>query len=316
MFLRVTRTPRQTWHLDNTDTQINGHRESITSVNPSTGLALLGLPPVLVPRYRGGVAPHRTLTPAIMNPMLLRSLTFNDRERKPDSWSENHCDCIVLTPNHCILRGPNGPKPEDMLNNFQDYWSLLDTYLTNPPCRQAWIAYMALRLPPRISRSRFSGLLEVETGITMRHVLNAPSVVRGVAEYQRLVRTDWQPWASHRSDANVRELPAEVHDNVILEEVLESLHAEDGELIDLHGNLCCAFLDTIIPTDRMRAGVVPYAENVATPDVEAGGESKDLGDEGRASSSDEEIEDLSGYEGWASSSDEEMEGSSAEEGMD
>jgi hypothetical protein len=88
-----------------------------------------------------------------------------------------------------------------------------------------------------------------------------------------------------------RELPTEVHDNVILNDVLESLHGEDGEPVDLYGHLRCDSLDTIIPTDRMRAGVVPYAEDVVVPDEEADDQWLSSGDEGWASDSDEDMED-------------------------
>ena len=292
MFLRVTRAPRQTWHLDNPDTKINGHGEGITSVDPAAGLALLRLPPVPVPQIRHYVTPHGTLTPAIMNTMLLRSLIFNDRERNPDTLNRNESDYIMLIPDFNILRGHNGPKLKNMLRNFWRDWSLLDTYLTNPPCRQAWITYRAKSFPSRISQIHFTGLLEVETGITMGHVLNAPSFVRGVVEFQRMVMAHWEPGTSRCIDeGGGRDLPVEVHDKVILNEVLASLYGEDGEPFELYGDLRCAFLDTIIPTDRMRAGVAPYAGNVTAPDVEASDQSMDKGDEGWASSSDEEMED-------------------------
>ena len=73
---------------------------------------------------------------------------------------------------------------------------------------------------------------------------------------------------------NERVLPTEVHDNVILNEVLQVFYGEDGEPVDLYGQFRCDFLDTIIPTDRMRAGVAPYAENVVASDEdeEAGGQ--------------------------------------------
>ena len=107
-----------------------------------------------------------------------------------------------------------------------------------------------------------------------------------------MVLAHWQPGTSWSIDeGGGRELPAEVHDNVILNEVLASLYGEDGEPFELYGDLRCAFLDTIIPTDRMRAGVAPYAGNVTAPDVEASDQSMDKGDEGWASSSDEEMED-------------------------
>ena len=298
MFLRVTRAPRQTWHLDNPDTKINGHGEGITSVDPAAGLALLRLPPVPVPQIRHYVAPHRILTPAIMNPMLLRSLIFNDRERNPDTLNRNESDYIMLTPDGNILRGLNGPRLRNILCNPQPGWSLLNTYLTNPPCRQAWTTYRAQSFPSRISQVHFTGLLEVETGITMGHVLNAPSFVRGVVEFQRMVLAHWQPGTSRSIDeGGGRELPAEVHDNVILNEVLASLYGENGEPFELYGDLRCAFLDVIIPTDKMRAGVAPYAGNVVTPDVEAGSQSTSSGDEGWATSSDEEMEDYLSEEG-------------------
>ena len=287
MFLRVTGALRQLWQLDNLDATINGHGEGTTSIDPAAGLALLSLPSVPAHCVEHYLASHRILTPAIMNPMILRSLIFNDRERNPDRWNRNESDYIMLMPEFHILREPNGPKLQNILCNFKQDWSLLDTYLTNPPCRQAWIEYRALRVPSRISRIEFSGLLEVETVITMGHVLNAPCFVRGVAEFQRLVPTQWQPYVEGRVP------PAEVHSNVTLNEVLESFYGEDGEPVDLYGHLRCAFLDTIIPTDKMRVGVAPYAEDVMAPDVEAGDQSVDSGDKGWASDEDEEMEDLS-----------------------
>ena len=255
MFLRVTGAPRQTWQIANLDTEINGHGEGITSVDPAAGLALLQIPRVHVPQVQHFVKPHLTLTPAIMNGLLLRSLVFNDRERNPDTSSRNRCDYIMLMPEFCILCGSRCPKRKNILSDFKQDWSLLNTYLTNPPCRQVWITYTALRFPSKIYRIEFNGLLEVETGITMGHVLNAPYSVRGVVEFQRLVGTE----------ENERELPTEVYDNVILGEVLESLYGEDGEPVDLYGHFRCDFLDTIIPTDRMWAGVAPYRETDGEP---------------------------------------------------
>jgi hypothetical protein len=290
MFLRLSRAPRQTWQLEGLDTKINGHGEGITSVDPAAGAALLKLPRVHVPQVQHSVKPHLTLTPAYMMPVLLRSLVFNDRERNPNTMSRNRSDYIMLIPDLCILCG--SIKGKNILRDFKQDWSLLDTYLTDPPCRQAWITYRALRVPSRISRIEFSGLLEVETDITKGHVLNAPYTVRGVAEFERVVLTEWRPWTSQCiHSVEGRELPTEVHDNVILNEVLESLHGEDGEPVDLYGHLRCDFLDTIIPTDRMRAGVVPYAENVVVSDEEAGGQWLSSGDEGWASDSDEDMED-------------------------
>jgi hypothetical protein len=264
MFLRRTGATRQTWQIANLDTEINGHGEGITSVDPAAGLALLKLPRVHVPHVQHFVKPHLTPTPAIMNGLLLRSLVYNDRERNPNTSSPNKCDYIMLMPEFCILCGPKCPKIKNILSDFKQDWSLLNTYLTKPPCRQAWITYTALRFPSRIHRIDFNGLLEVETGITMGHALNAPYSVRGDVEFQRLVGTG----------ENERELPTEVHDNVILNEVLQALYGEDGEPVDLYGRFRCDFLDTIIPTDRMRAGVAPYAENVMASDEDekAGGQ--------------------------------------------
>ena len=304
MFLRPTQTPRQTWQLENLDSQINGHGEGITSVDPAAGAVLLKLPRGYVSQVQHSVKPHLTLTLAIMNPMLLRSLVFNNRERNPNTWRPNECDYIMLRPGNYILCGSSSSKIKNILRDFKQHWSLLDTYLTDPPCRQAWIEYRALRVPSRISRIEFSGLLEVETGITKGHVLNAPYTVRGAAQFTRLVLAEWQPRTSQCiHSVNGRELPMKFHSNVTLNEVLESLHGEDGEPVDLYGDLRCSFLDTIIPTDRMRAGVVPYAEDVVVSDEEAGGQWLSSGDEGWASNSDEDMED----EGWASDSDEDME---------
>lgn len=260
MFLRRTGAPRQTWQIANLDTKIDGHGQGITSVDPAARVALLKFPRVHVPHVQHFVKPHLTLTPAIMNGLLLRSPAFNDRERNLDTLSRNKCDYIMLMPEFCILCGPKCLKRKNILSDFKQDWSLLNTYLTNPPCRRAWITYTALRFPSKIYRIDLNGLLEVETGITMGHVLNAPYSVRGVVEFQRLVGTE----------ENERELPAEVYDNVILGEVLESLYGEDGEPVDLYGHFRCDFLDTIIPTERMLAGVAPYVETDGEPKYSRG----------------------------------------------
>ena len=107
-----------------------------------------------------------------------------------------------------------------------------------------------------------------------------------------MVMAHWEPGTSRCIDeGGGRDLPVEVHDKVILNEVLASLYGEDGEPFELYGDLRCAFLDTIIPADRMRAGVAPYTGNAVAPDVEAGNQSMNSGDEGCASSLDEEMED-------------------------
>jgi hypothetical protein len=98
MFLRRTGAPQQTWQIANLDTKVNGHGQGITSVDPAAGVALLKLPRVHVPHVQRFVKPHLTLTPAIMNGLLLRSLVFNDRDRNPDTLSRNKCDYIMLMP--------------------------------------------------------------------------------------------------------------------------------------------------------------------------------------------------------------------------
>jgi hypothetical protein len=232
-----------------------------------------------------------------MNPMLLSSLVFNYRERNPDTWYRNESDYIMRMPGSSILRGPSDGKCKNILRDFQQHWSLLKTYLTHPPCCQAWITYRALRVPSRVSQIHFSGLLQIPTGITMGRVLNAPSFVRGIAEVQRLVPEEGQPRTS-QCTYSVRgtELEPEVHSDVIMNEILESLHAEDGEPVVLFGHFRCNFLDVIVARDRMRAGVAPYAENAMEPEIEAGGQSTNSGDEGWATDSewdsDEELDDL------------------------
>lgn len=68
-------------------------------------------------------------------------------------------------------------------------------------------------------------------------------------------------------------------------EFLDFLNVDDEEdRVELYGELRCEFLDTIIPTDRMRAGVAPY--------VETGGEPKYPPDENwKADDSEEEADD-------------------------
>jgi hypothetical protein len=89
-------------------------------------------------------------------------------------------------------------------------------------------------------------------------------------------------------------------------EFLVLLNADEEEdRIELYGELSCEFLDTIIPTDRMRAGVAPY--------VETDGEPKYSPDEDcTADDSEEEADDEADEEGGEGGGEEEGEEASGD----
>lgn len=78
----------------------------------------------------------------------------------------------------------------------------------------------------------------------------------------------------------------ETFNGITIDEILKSLSAEDEEnLVELYGEFRCEFMDTIISTEKMRAGLEPY--------VETGGPSKYSPDDHWGTTSEEVSEDSS-----------------------
>jgi hypothetical protein len=241
MFLRTTRVPQQAWRLAR---RINGHGKGLTSVRP----VLRSQPPPDYPSpdfFAFPKMPNRIRKPAILNPTFRPSPLFESRERDPDAYRYSpDYDHIILSPNHPELKNFR-------IQDSKPNWTLLDMYLTNPPCQIARITFEATRLPRRYSLFTWSCILEVATGITIRDLLNARSVTRGVGYLCR-------PESSG-------EVPCGYRSNVTLNQMHKELNEEKEDCFELHGNLRCEFLDTILPTDRMWAGVTPYVETDGEP---------------------------------------------------
>jgi hypothetical protein len=241
MFLRTTHVPQQSWRLAK---RVNGHGKGLTGIRP-----IVGLQPqpwwYFVPFHVSRLTPRKIRTPAVLNPTFGPSPLFESRERDPDAYnSGTHCDHITLSPNYPGLK-------YSQKQDFKPNWTVLDMYLTNPPCLEAFIHFEALRLPSRYCNFTWVGLLIVPTGITVRDILNAPSSVIGHGCYFQ------------------SESPEELHDyieDVNLDEIWESMFRDgDGDPFAPYGELRCDFLDTTIPTDRMWAGVASYAEADGEP---------------------------------------------------
>jgi hypothetical protein len=285
MFLRTTHVPQQAWRLAR---KINGHGQGLTGVRPVFRLH----PPSAYwsPEFfASSKVPNRIRKPAILNPTFHPSPLFGSRERNPNAYHNCvDCDHIILSPNHPELTN-------FQIQDFKPNWTLLDMFLTNPPCREAWITFEAISLPRRYSRFSWSGFLQVATGITIRDLLNARSVIRGVGILWRPEPSGQVAWGSPR--------------NVTLTEMHKYENREDP--FELYGDLRCDFLDTIIPTGRMWAGVVPY--------VETGGESKYSPEKDHSwksssneSSDEEDDEDADGESDSEGADDEEARGEEAE----
>jgi hypothetical protein len=242
MFLQTTRVPQQSWRLGR---KINGHGKGLTGIRPIVGLQS---PPkgYFIPFQVSATLPRKTRTPAVLNPTFRPSPLFESRERDPDAYTAGtDCDHIMLSPNHPELK-------HSQIQDFKPNWTILDMYLTNPPCLEALLHFEALRLPRRYSRFSWSGFLQVATGITIRDLLNARSVIRGVGCLCR-------PEPSG-------DVAYGFCENVTLTQMYKDLLNEDKEdRLELYGDLRCDFLDTILPTDRMWAGVAPYAETDGKP---------------------------------------------------
>jgi hypothetical protein len=104
-------------------------------------------------------------------------------------------------------------------------------------------------------------------------------VVRGVAIVERAEAEEREKWPVGREQS-----PDDNYEYVTMNEVLKYLNAEDEEHhVELDGELCCEFLDSIIPTDRMRAGAAPCSET--------GVQSKHSEDDDWESSSDVEADE-------------------------
>jgi len=271
MFPQITREPQQSWRIERL---FNGHGKGITSVRPIFGLRRS---PYFVPEnFEISVNPSRIRTSALLNPAFSPSLLFESREREPDAYHYGgDCDSITLSADDPLL------KYADVQDRCTP--SLLGMYLTNPPCLAAWFYFKTLRLPARLTRVEFSAKFQRATGITVGEPLNFASVVKGVGAFHRPKR---EPPTEREREAlpYPGEEACDCFDDVTMVEFLELLNAEDeDDPVELHGELCYEFLDTIIPTDRIWAGVAPY--------VETGAEPRYLPDEDWSKDSEEEVDE-------------------------
>jgi hypothetical protein len=260
MFLRPTRVPREAWRLD---PEIDGSGEGITSVRPVAGMIPL---PGIATGYMQALqpTPHMIRTPAILNPIFP-----NRRYRAPHLFdSRDQCDCVLTSD---IVRhiGKGNTDRQDRI---------LDMYLTQPPCRQAWVTASFIvpqgpSNPSEIDFLRCGGLLELGGGITMRDLLKTASTVRGLVSVYRMAPkpprkknkrwsyTNWEP-RKHKKRPPRGHLPPEITHNATLFEVLQSLGIEDAPSAnEVQAGGECWLLDTIVPTDEVRAGVAPYTED-------------------------------------------------------
>lgn len=207
--------------------------------------------------FEGGIFAARVRTPAVVNPAVPLCPVFERRENNPDADDRGWvCDYVTHSnKNHAFDEVGREFNPSTQASS-------MGMYLTNPPCRQACIHFKVHSecLPSNFLKAEFSALLEREDGITVGDLLTFASEVRGKAIVKEL-----------DPDPDYTE-PHETYENVTLNWLLKSLNPFNRGPSVLCGKLRCDLLDTIIPTDRMRAGVAPY--------VETGGLSKYPEDEG------------------------------------
>jgi hypothetical protein len=256
MFLQITCVPQQSWRVAD---KINGHGKGITNTRPVFGIR--PAPYFLPGNFEYSILPDRTRTVATLNPTFPPSELFRTREYDPDADHKGHdCDSSTLAADGPLLKYAHvqGCTP-----------SLLGMYLINPPCLNAWFYFQVLRLPSRFTRVEFTGRLQKATGITIGDLLNFASVVRGVGIFVRTRPPELpeERWAQPScSFARRSERVVDGFDDVTMFEFLDLLNTDDQEdRVELYGELRCEFLDTIIPTDRMRAGVAPYVETGGEP---------------------------------------------------
>jgi hypothetical protein len=259
MFLHPTHA-REAWRLD---PEIDGSGKGITSVRPVAGMIpflgnAIGHLTALHP------TPHMICTPAVLNPIFP-----NERERIPELY-ESSDECDHLCTSDIVHRIGTG------YSNRQD--SVSDMYLTQPPCRQAWVmASFSVPAgpsnPSEVSLLLCSGLLELVDGITIRDLLKTASTVRGLVSVHRMTPklprkknkrwtyTHWEPRKYKKREPRGY-LPPELLHNATLVEVLQSLDIGDAPSADeVQAGVECWLVGTIVATDEMWAGVAPYTED-------------------------------------------------------
>ena len=256
MFLRITRVPQQSWRMAK---KINGHGKGITSVRPIFGIHS-------VPgNWEGFILPHRTRTVSTLNSTFPPSQLYETRDRDPDVYhSGSDHDGIMLSADDPLLKYARVQSCTP---------SLLGMYLTNPPRLEAWIYFKVLHLPSRFVRVQFSAWVQRPTGITIGDVLHFASSVKGVGIYRRPEPPELPEERNRYPQISCRPIrQGDVYlDDLTMFEFLDFLNAQDGEdRVELYGELRCESFDTIIPTDRMRAGVTPYVETGAEPKYSPG----------------------------------------------
>ena len=263
MFLHPTRVPREAWRLD---PEFKGHSEGITSVRPAAGMVPL---PGRDAVHLQGPSPHAIRTPAILNPIFpdRRDRVPDDDDSSRDEYSSDQCDTVHTS--DVVFRKGTGDLNRQDIN--------LDMYLTQPPCRQAWVEALfyiprGLPNPSEVYYLLCKGFLELGAGITIRDLLNTASTVRGVVSVvrwapkppkkkKRWSYTHWEPRKYKRVERHLL-LPEIFHDATILE-ILGSLDLEDAvpSANEVRPGVDCWLIDTIVTTDEMWARVAPYTED-------------------------------------------------------
>jgi hypothetical protein len=259
MFLHPTRAAREAWRLD---PEIDGSGKGITSVRPVVGMIPFLWNPAGHQQWFHPT-PHVIRTPAILNPIIPYKT-----DRIPDLY-ESRDECDHFYTSDIVHRiGTGSPNRQD---------GILDMYLTQPPCRQAWVkaTFSIPQGPSNPSEVAYlvcSGLLELGGGITIRDLLWAASTLRGLVSVYRMTPkppkkkkrwsyTNWEPRKFKKREPRGH-LPAEISHNATLSEVLQSLDIEDAPSAnEVQAGGECWLLDTTVATDEMRAGVAPYTED-------------------------------------------------------
>lgn len=254
MFLRPTRAPRQAWRLD---PNADGSGKRITGVRPVAGM--VPLPGKETGHLQPfGAASHTIRTPAALNPIFSMAI---ERARDSQEYFGHITTDEIL---HHIKTG-----------HLDRQDSILDMYLTQPPCRQAWVI-ASLVLPSNSSNVNHllcKGLLELDTGITIRDLLKTASTLRGVVEvYRKRPRaprkkkrwsyTNWEP-RKYKKKSPLPPLAPELFPEATMIEVLRLLDI-DGVSVnpnEVEVGASCWFSDTIIATDEMWASVASYMED-------------------------------------------------------
>lgn len=214
----------------------------MTSVKPSPGLPFVRENIISVEREASSRFQGRILrTPAFLNPVLVGRVVDN-----PTKWF--------------LERKFHFQKGDPLLRldaTVTQRSSVLDTFLSDPPCRQAAVyqhlSYTTIShlWPPHTMYVLITHgplMLEVQTGITLRDIFQALSRLRGHARVQ---------WPSAIEDS----------EDVTTHEILEGLRSRGilppSCVLEPDREVGVSLFDVVIPTDWEWTTVTPYVEEGA-----------------------------------------------------